>query len=93
MHTKVLVPKLRMAKWLVLLSFMTLMLFAVSPVQAADPATIIKAGDTVFIGEQGLNVTLALNGSTAIARWAPGADRTVDQPDHIVPVPLRPGEL
>ena len=88
MHTKVLVPKLRMTKWLALLLFMTLMLFAVSPVQAADPVKIIEAGDTVFIGEQGLMLRLALDGATSIARWAPGADRTIDQPDHIVPVPL-----
>ena len=86
MHTKVLVPKLRMTKWLVLLLFMTLMLFAVSPVQAADPVKTIDAGNTVFIGEQGLDVTRCMEGITHVARWAASADRTIDQPDHIVPV-------
>ncbi len=72
MHTKVLVPKLRMTKWLVLLLFMTLMLFAVSPVQAAAPVKTIEAGDNVFIGEQGLDVSLAVNGATSCCKMGPG---------------------
>jgi PKD repeat protein len=69
MHTKVSVPKLRMTTWLVILSFMILMLFAVSPVQAADPIRTITSGDNVFIGEYGLDINSALNGTTTIVRF------------------------
>jgi PKD repeat protein len=69
MHTNVLVPKLRMAKWLVILAFMILILFAVSPVQAENEIRTITSGDSVFIGEYGLNVTSALNGTTLIVRF------------------------
>ena len=59
MHTKVLVPKLRMTKWLVLLSFMILILFAVSPVQATVNKVSLPGRD-VFLGEQNLQYSLLL---------------------------------
>ncbi len=68
MHTKVLVPKLRMTKWLVLLLFMTLMLFAVSPVQASISTTIVAAPTS---GQSPLPVTFdnVISGTETGVLW------------------------
>ncbi len=81
MHTKVLVPKLRMTKWLVLLSFMILILFAVSPVQAV--VNVIQPGNEVFIGEQGLDVSLAVGGYQSVAMWV-GSDHTIEPTNAVI---------
>ncbi|MDO8873892.1 MAG: DUF3821 domain-containing protein [Methanoregula sp.] len=43
----------------------------INPVLAAF--NIIRPGETVFIGEQGLDITLAMEGDTQIGWWASGA--------------------
>lgn len=57
------------AKGCVLLIFG--ILFLINPVFAA--INTIRHGETVFIGEQGLDITLAMEGDTQIGWWASGA--------------------
>jgi hypothetical protein len=59
----------------------------VSPVSAN--ITTINQGDTVFIGEEGLNLIPALQaGENQIAWYIPGSIAGVDEPDAIVPVSM-----
>ncbi|MDP2797148.1 MAG: DUF3821 domain-containing protein [Methanoregula sp.] len=46
----------------------------------------IRPGETVFIGEQGLDITLAMEGDTQIGWWASGASITGSSPTSIIPV-------
>ena len=46
------------------------MCLIVVPAMAAGAYTTIPQGGTVFIGEQGLDVTTAMGGDTAIGWWA-----------------------
>ncbi|WFN36289.1 DUF3821 domain-containing protein [Methanomicrobium antiquum] len=56
-----------------LLSLLVLALFAVAPAMAADAySKNISAGETVFIGESGLNIETAVNSQPYISYWAPG---------------------
>ena len=51
-----------------LLSLVVLAIFAVAPVAAAPVLAVnITAGDTVFIGESGLNISAPLDGNYTIA--------------------------
>jgi len=59
-------------------------LFLITPVYAAY--NVIRPGETVFIGEQGLDVTLALAGDTQIGWWASGNTVTDTSPSAIVPI-------
>ncbi len=47
----------------------------------AGAYTSIQQGGTIYIGEQGLNVTAALGGDTAIGWWASGAGIATSSPD------------
>ena len=58
--------------------------FLINPVFAT--ISTIRSGETVFIGEQGLDVTLAMEGDTQIGWWASGASITGSSPTGIVPV-------
>jgi hypothetical protein len=60
-------------------------LFLVVPVAAA--INTITTGATVFIGEDGLDVTGAMGGDTRIGWWASGASPTTSSPDYTVAVP------
>ncbi|MFA6224979.1 MAG: DUF3821 domain-containing protein [Methanoregula sp.] len=71
------------AKCCVLLIFG--ILFLINPVFAA--INIIHPGETVFIGEQGLDVTLAMGGDTQIGWWASAASIASSSPTGIVSVP------
>jgi hypothetical protein len=51
------------------------------PVMAAGAYTTIPQGGTVFIGEQGLDLTQAMGGDTAIGWWASGAAIATSSPD------------
>jgi len=70
------------AKCCVLLIFG--ILFLISPVFAA--ISTIRPGETVFLGEQGLDITLAMEGDTQIGWWASAASITDSAPTGIVPV-------
>ncbi len=59
-------------------------LFLINPVFAA--INTIRPGETVFIGEQGLDITLAMEGDTQIGWWASGASIKGSSPTGIVPV-------
>jgi len=59
-------------------------LFLINPVFAA--INTIRPGETVFIGEQGLDVTLAMEGDTQIGWWASAASIAGSSPTGIVPV-------
>jgi hypothetical protein len=58
-------------------------LFLISPVSAFKT---IRPGETVFIGEQGLDVTLAMEGDTQIGWWASAASIAGSSPTGLVSV-------
>jgi hypothetical protein len=70
------------AKCCVLLIFG--ILFLINPVFAAINS--ILPGETVFIGEQGLDITLAMEGDTQIGWWASAASISTTSPTNVVSV-------
>lgn len=64
---------------LVLASFLV-----VGPVAAA--INTITTGATVFIGEDGLDITGALGGDSRIGWWASGAAPATSSPDYSIPI-------
>ena len=64
--------------------FLLGILFLINPVLAAY--NIIRPGETVFLGEQGLDITLAMEGDTQIGWWASGAVIATTSPDGSVSV-------
>jgi hypothetical protein len=72
----------RNAKCYVLLIFG--ILFLINPVFAA--INTISPGGTVFIGEQGLDITLAMEGDTQIGWWASAASISSSSPTEIISV-------
>ena len=67
---------------IVLLVFASL--FLVGPVTAA--INTITTGATVFIGEDGLDITGAMGGDSRIGWWASGASPATSSPDYSIPV-------
>jgi hypothetical protein len=53
---------------------------------AAAPISTIRPGNTVFIGEQGLDITAAMEGDTILGWWASGAAIHTSAPDKTIPV-------
>jgi hypothetical protein len=49
---------------------------------AADSISAIAAGNTVFLGEQGLDITAAMGGDTKLGWWASGASVSASAPDN-----------
>ncbi|PKL57318.1 MAG: hypothetical protein CVV34_07370, partial [Methanomicrobiales archaeon HGW-Methanomicrobiales-5] len=70
------------AKCCVLLIFG--ILFLMTPVFAA--INTIRPGETVFIGEQGLDVTLAMDGDTQLGWWASAASIAGSSPTGLISV-------
>jgi len=68
---------------IILLVFASFLL--VVPVAAA--INTITQGATVFIGEDGLDVTAAMGGNTKIGWWASGAAIATSSPDYTIAVP------
>lgn len=60
------------------------------PVSAADAISTIHAGNTVFIGEQGLDITAAMDGDSTLGWWASGAGISSSSPDKTLSV-MNPG--
>jgi hypothetical protein len=56
------------------------LILLVAPTMGAGLNTISQ-GNTVFIGEQGLDITSAMNGDTQIGWWASGAAIATSSPD------------
>jgi len=54
------------------------------PVAAASAISTIQRGNTVFIGEQGLDITAAMEGDTILGWWASGSTST--NPDYTIPL-------
>jgi hypothetical protein len=54
---------------------------------AAAPISTIAQGNTVFLGEEGLDITAALGGSTQIGWWAAAADIYNTAPSYTIMVP------
>jgi hypothetical protein len=52
----------------------------------AGAFTVIQPGGTVYIGEQGLDITRALNGDSTIGWWASGAAIATSSPDSQMPI-------
>lgn len=59
-------------------------LFLINPVFAA--INTIRPGETVFLGEQGLDITLAMEGDTKIGWWASAASISSSSPTGLVSV-------
>jgi len=56
------------------------------PALAAGAYTTVPQGGTVFIGEQGLDITSALGSDSTIGWWASGAAIATSSPDSQMPV-------
>jgi len=81
------IRKIMETKTFILFSFMiTGVLFFVTPVTAAAPISTIAPGNTVFIGEQGLDVTSVMNGDSQVGWWASGASIATSSPDYTVSI-------
>jgi hypothetical protein len=57
-----------------------------SGAMAAAPISTISPGNTVFLGEEGLDITAALDGSTRIGWWASAADIARSSPSNTLMV-------
>lgn len=74
-------------------------LILTTSVGAADPITTISPGNTVFVGEQGLDITAAMEGDTILGWWASGAAISSSAPDKTISVSspasfsISPGEF
>ena len=53
---------------------------------AADPLSTIAQGNTVFLGEQGLNINAAMGTDTQIGWWASAADVGTTSPSYTIVV-------
>ncbi|MBP7120226.1 MAG: DUF3821 domain-containing protein [Methanolinea sp.] len=71
---------------LLLLAIGLALLIVAMPVSAQ--LNEIDEGDTVFIGEDGLDITAAVDAYTQIAWWAPGVDRSTSEPNAIETISL-----
>ncbi len=58
--------------------------FLVLPTTAVT--NIIYPGDCVFIGEEGLDISEALDGATQIAWWSPELDPSIDVPSDVISI-------
>ncbi len=58
--------------------------FLINPVFAA--INTVRPGETVFIGEQGLDITLAMEGNTQIGWWASAAPISTSSPTEVIAV-------
>jgi hypothetical protein len=65
------------------LLFLGMLLLLVAPAMA--DLTTISQGNTVFIGEQNLNIANAMGSDTQIGWWASGAAITTTSPAQLVP--------
>jgi len=54
---------------------------------ASAALNTVTQGDTVFVGEQGLDITAALGGYSQIAWWAPGTNPQTEQPADVMVIP------
>jgi hypothetical protein len=66
--------------------FLFLLLLVMIPVNATADPNVISQGNTVFIGEQGLNVASAVGTDAKIGWWASGAAISTSAPDQTVTV-------
>jgi len=57
-------------------------LFLIGSAGAAAPISTIHRGNTVFIGEQGLDISDAMEGDTILGWWASGASIAGSSPDY-----------
>lgn len=67
-------------------------LLLICPVAAAGAISTIHSGNTVFVGEQGLDITAAMDGDTILGWWASGAPVASASPDKTISVP-NPGSF
>jgi len=56
------------------------------PVSAAVAISTISAGNTVFVGEQGLDIRAAMDGDSTLGWWASGAAISSSSPDKTISV-------
>jgi PKD repeat protein len=67
-------------RWIV--AGILILLVLVFPASAATTRTVINPGATVFVGEQGLDVSPVMGGWTRIAWWAPGNANFPNSPSY-----------
>ena len=60
--------------------FVLLCLFLTDSVGAAIPISTIRPGNAVFIGEQGLDITAAMEGDTILGWWASRSSNLIQLP-------------
>ncbi|HOX35907.1 MAG TPA: MEMAR_RS02690 family S-layer glycoprotein [Methanoregulaceae archaeon] len=78
-----------------LLALAVFVVLAVMPVSASTSsaeAKIIGLGDTVLVGESGLNIVGTLGSNTQIAWWQPDSEVAVDEPEKIL-TPTNPANF
>jgi hypothetical protein len=66
----------------ILVVLVCVILFCAGPVNAA--INTISQGNTVFIGEEGLDISAAMGPDTQIGWWAPGTDYRKTSPDKTI---------
>jgi len=66
--------------------------FLIGSVGAASQISTINPGNSVFIGEQGLDITAAMQGDTQLGWWASGASISTSSPDYTTSAP-NPGSF
>jgi trimeric autotransporter adhesin len=67
------------------------MLLMIMPVSAESVVVgrDISPGATIFIGEENLSITSAMNGYSTLGYWSPGSDLTGTSPSYTIPVASR----
>jgi hypothetical protein len=61
-------------------------IFLIGSVGAASQISTINPGNSVFIGEQGLDITAAMQGDTQLGWWASGASISTSAPSQTITV-------
>ena len=62
------------------------LLIVMIPMNAAGASSSISQGNTVYIGEQGLDITAAVGADTKIGWWASGAAIATSAPDQSIAI-------
>jgi hypothetical protein len=75
-----------MIKYFIRICILAMLVFFLFPGYAGASLTTISPGNVVFIGEQGLDISAAMEGDTQIGWWASGASITTSSPDKTIQI-------
>ncbi|EHQ35925.1 MEMAR_RS02690 family S-layer glycoprotein [Methanoplanus limicola] len=73
-------------KLLFLAAIAVALILLISPVMAGEYGTVVYPGETVFIGESGLDITPAMAGNNVIGWYYAGNNPTTDAPSSVMTV-------